>query len=126
MVKTITVKDLIKNKIDNKDRSGEKIEISVPSIGGSIIAEIPSITDIMDSNNQKEGEKETYLLYEFITEPSMKDKDLKKEYGCKESSMKIVDKIFDYATKQQIASILLEQAGFTAKNKVELVDEIKN
>lgn len=126
MSKKITVEDLINNKIENKDRTGEKIEINVPSIGGSIIATIPSIEDCIDSLTQEKGEQETYLLYQCIVQPSMKSDKLKKAYGCKKDSFDIVDKIFDYATKQQIAALLLKECGFTPKEKVKLVDDIKN
>ena len=70
------------------------------------------------------GESDAYLVYECVTEPPLKNKQLQQAYGCQEP-LDILDKIFEPGEVVNISKAVLSFAGYV-DDSVKAVEELKN
>lgn len=132
MTKTtkITLKDIIakKEQIINSKKERATIDLYIKSLGGTITASAPDRDIIADSLEMSESDAaigDMYVVYQCITEPSLKDMELQNTYGCVEP-WEIVEKIFLPGEITTIAKELLELAGYGQNGVKKISDEVKN
>lgn len=122
----LTINELVKRKLQIEE-ARKKVytqEIYCESLGGTIVVKEPSsgvLQDITEIDDVNKANK--YAVYECVTEPNLKDKELRDAYECSEP-MDIVSKLFTDTEINRIGAILLE---LTKRNRrIEPVDEVKN
>lgn len=122
----LTINELVKRKLQIEE-ARKKVytqEIYCESLGGTIVVKEPSsgvLQDITEIDDVNKANK--YAVYECVTEPNLKDKELQDAYECSEP-MDIVSKLFTDTEINRIGAILLE---LTKRNRrIEPVDEVKN
>ena len=71
-------------------------ELYVESLDGTITITKPTRNQVNDAMNMdaSSGESDAYLVYECVTEPPLKNKQLQQAYGCQDP-LDILDKIFE-------------------------------
>ena len=86
---------------------------------------IPKTRELyINSKDAQEMENgDAYLVYQCVTEPCLKSRELQESFGCVEP-MEIVEKIFDPGEIPQISVECLRLSGYI--DGVKAVDEIKN
>ena len=93
-------------------------ELYVESLDGTITITKPMNMDAYS------GESDAYLVYECVTEPPLKNKQLQQAYGCQEP-LDILDKIFEPGEVVNISKAALSFAGYV-DDSVKAVEELKN
>ena len=88
-------------------------ELYVESLGGTITITKPTRNQVNDAMNMDaySGESDAYLVYECVTEPPLKNKQLQQAYGCQDP-LDILDKIFEPGEVVNISKAALSFAGF--------------
>lgn len=125
MSELVTLETILKNKEKIKNKNKSEGKISVPSLGGHIIVEMPDRALMADSqaiNNPMESN--AHLVYNCIKEPSLKDKKLQEEFGAL-TPKELLSVLLTDGEIANIAAKIMKLAGYT-ESGVELVDEIKN
>ena len=119
----ITLKELLarKQQMFEAKKKPKTAELYIASLGGTITVESPTSALAKDAQEMDNGD--VFLVYECVTEPCLKSKELHKEYGCVEP-MDIVEMIFAPGEIPQISVECLRLAGYI--DGVKAVDEIKN
>lgn len=120
-VDKITLQTLIAKKlniIDNKKTSTK--ELYVKSLDGTITIQKPDKSLCLEATEIEDGD--TYLVYNVVVEPNLKDAELQKAFECV-TPMEIVDKLFDPGEVTAIAKEALIMAGYG--DSVKVVDEVK-
>ena len=119
----ITLKELLRRKeqmLEAKKIPKTK-ELYINSLGGTITVEGPTSALAKDAQEMDNGD--VYLVYQCVTDPCLKSKELQEAYGCVEP-MEIVEKIFDPGEIPQISVECLRLSGYI--DGVKAVDETKN
>jgi hypothetical protein len=119
----ITLQELLRRKeqmLESK-KTPKTAELFVKSLGGTITVEAPSASLARDAQEMDNGD--CYLVYQCVTEPCLKSKELQGGFGCVEP-MDIVGKIFDVGEIPQISVECLKLAGYV--DGVKLVEQTKN
>ena len=93
-------------------------ELYVESLDGTITITKPTINQVNDAMNMdaSSGESDAYLVYECVTEPPLKNKQLQQAYGCQDP-LDILDKIFEPGEVLNISKAALSFAGATGNEK---------
>lgn len=99
-------------------------ELYVERLGGTIVIKKPSRNLIADTQSVETSEADAFLVYECVSEPPLKSKELQKTFGCNEPD-EIVDKIFEPGEVTTIAKECLLLAGY-GEDTVKEIEEIKN
>jgi len=118
----MSIKDLIAKKDVIRHKKTETKQLYVKSLDSYITFQKPERSLCMDALDM-EDRGDHYLIYNTVTEPNLKDKELQQEFGCVEP-LDIVDEVFDFGEIKGIASKIIESVGFG--DSVTMVDEIKN
>jgi hypothetical protein len=119
----ITLQELLKRKeqmIEAK-KQPKTAELFIKSLGGTITIEAPTAALARDAQEMDSGD--AYLVYQCVTEPCLKSKELQEGFGCVEP-MDIVEKIFEAGEIPQISVECLKLAGYV--DGVKLVEQTKN
>ncbi len=128
-IKKITLADFIARKEQSqRDKHTPKTdELYIESLGGTITVEEPNMSLIEDSatfasgEGTSESEANAYLVYQSISEPSLKTSELSTNGAPHE----IVFDLFKPGEVQAIAQHLMKMAGYS-NGSVRTVDKIKN
>lgn len=121
--KKVTIKDLIARKETIKERVNKTVQLHIKSLDGLITIQKPSRQLVLDALDMGKESGDSYMAYNTVIEPNLKDKELQEAYGCV-APMEIVDKIFEPGEVAQIAQECVILAGYG--DSVKLVDEVKN
>ena len=119
----ITLQELLRRKeqmLESKKVPKTK-ELYVNSLGGTIMVEGPTSALAKDAQEMADGD--TYLVYQCVKDPCLKEKELQQAFGCVEP-MEIVEKLFDPGEIPQISVECLRLSGYI--DGVKAVEEIKN
>ena len=119
----ITLQELLRRKEQMLEakKTPKTAELYVKSLDGTITIEGPTSALAKDAQEMDNGD--AYLVYQCVTEPCLKAKELQEAYKCVEP-MEIVEKIFDPGEIPQISVECLRLSGYI--DGVKVVDEIKN
>lgn len=123
----LTLDELIRRKmqIQEAKRQRKTKELYIESLDGTITLTEPTKELMVDVTNM-DGDSYSinkYVVYNCVSEPCLKSKELQECYECIEPS-DIVDKLFSYGEVMQIGTHLNELAGLTTG--VSEVEKIKN
>ena len=120
----LSVQDLIEKSIKQEDRY---ITIRVDRMDGEIKLRVPTSKDIYEIRDKYKdfSEMASELVYISCVEPKLNEERLIQHFKCKDKPVNVVEKIFSFDEKLQIADILLEE---NSKNSAEVkkVDIVKN
>lgn len=119
-MKKLTLKDLIAKKEDIKNKKNETKQLYVESLGGTIIIQKPTRELCLEAWGMDSERGDTYLVYECVIDPNMKDKELHSVFECVEP-LEIVEKIFEAGEVTAISKEIVKFAGY-----VDSVKEVKN
>lgn len=124
--KRLTVTDLMKEKEKFQTKNDEVAVVFVERLNAEVVIRKPEkslCVDALRMNRDKNNDTDAdvYMVYNTMTEPDLKNKELQKEFGCVLPT-DIVEKIFEPG---EIAS-LSEMAFDLAKYKDGGVTIIKN
>ncbi|MCR4719697.1 MAG: hypothetical protein K5768_08735 [Firmicutes bacterium] len=123
----ITLKELMARKaqmLESKKTRKTK-ELYVSSLDGTITITEPSREIILEASGMEDNKGDVYTVYQCVTEPNLKDRELQKEFECVEP-MEIVEKVFSAGEITNIALKCIELAGYGQDSVKELVTETKN
>ncbi|SET55465.1 Phage XkdN-like tail assembly chaperone protein, TAC [Natronincola peptidivorans] len=114
MSKKLTIKELLAQKEQLKNKKAKVVDLYIESLDAEIAVVTPSTSIILEA--QAEGERDavradTYLIFNSVKEPNLKDVELQKAYGCVEP-LDIVEKIFLPGEISSIASEIMKLAGY--------------
>lgn len=120
----VTIKDLLAKKeaIIDKKKKPATAQLFVKSLGGTITIQKPSKALCFDALEMDQN-GDSYLVYNCVVEPNLKDGELQKEFGCV-SPMDIVELLFEPGEISAIAKECVELAGYG--DSVKVVDDLKN
>lgn len=121
----ITLEEILRRKeqMMNAKKTKKTAQIYVESLDGVIEITQPDDEVLADSTEMGGTEGDTYAVYNCVTEPPLKSKELQKEFGCAEPT-DIVKVVFESGEVSKIAQECIKLAGYA--NKVERIDKIKN
>ena len=123
----ITLKELMARKeqmLASKKVQKTK-ELYVSSLEGTITITEPTRDIILEASGMEDNKGDVYTVYQCVTEPNIKDRELQKEFECVEP-MDIVEKVFSAGEITNIALKCIELAGYGQNSIKELVTDIKN
>ena len=119
----LTIKDLLKRKEDiSSKRVKETKSLYVKSLDGVISIQKPDRALCLDALGMDQ-DGDSYMVYNCVVEPNLKDPELQQEYGCV-TPMEIAEKLFEPGEIAGIARECVSLAGYG--DSVTVVDEIKN
>ena len=121
--KKLTLGELIANADKIKAKKAETRDLYVKSLDAIVTITKPSRTTVLDSYEIGEGEGNSFLVYECVTDPSFKDAALQAAYGV--TGYDILDQILDSGEIDSIAKEIVDFAGY-GKDSVSVVDAVKN
>ena len=119
----ITLQELVRRKeqmLEAKKIPKTK-ELFISSLDGTITIEGASSTLAKDAQEMENGD--AYLVYQCVTDPCLKSKELQEAYQCVEP-MEIVEKIFAPGEIPQISVECLRLSGYI--DGVKAVEDVKN
>lgn len=124
----LTLTDLLEKKEQIQPKQNVTQEILVDRLGATVTirrAERSLVLDTMDiaKNDEGEDKSDEYFVYNIMTEPNLKDKELQKAYGCVEPT-DIVSKIFEFGEISSIAAAGMKLSGYS--KGITLVKDLKN
>lgn len=124
MNKPLTVADLIARKDEIKGRKKTSAKLFIESLGAEItISELPEA--IVGEAVQMEEDSDEYAVLYGVSEPSLRDPDLQKAYGCVKPT-DIVSELFKPGEIRAISAELMKLSGY-GDNAVRRVDtNLKN
>lgn len=127
-MKKLTLTDLMKNKEQFQVKDDVIEELYIERLDASITIRKPERSLCLEgfqmANDKHQSDKaDTYIVYNIVTEPNLKDTQLQKEFGCVEPT-DIVEKLFEAGEITQIAQAGLELAGY--KKGIDKVKNLKN
>ncbi len=125
--KRLTISDLI-NKVSDKSKKAEKIEIYIKSMDKTILAIEPNnelLLDSLDVARDNAHEGDLHLIYNSVIEPNLKDSSLHNAYNITRP-IEIVDKVFTLGEIANISRILTKGSGIYDTDGASLVDDLKN
>lgn len=126
----ITLELLLKRKEQMLEakKTRKTAELYVKSLDGTITVTAPDraiITDSADMGGEDGMMGDAYIVYQCVTDPSLKSKELQEAFECVEP-LDIVEKIFLPGEISAIAKELLELAGYDQNGVRNVTDDIKN
>ena len=119
----ITLQELLRRKeqmLEAKKVPKTK-ELYINSLAGTIT--ITGATSALAKDAQEMENGDAYLVYQCVTDPCLKSKELQEGFGCVEP-MEIVEKLFDPGEIPQISVECLRLSGYI--DGVKAVDDVKN
>ena len=119
----ITLQELIRRKeqmLEAKKTPKHK-ELYINSLAGTIT--ITGATSALAKDAQEMDNGDVYMVYQCVTEPCLKAKELQEAYQCVEP-MEIVEKLFDPGEIPQISVECLKLSGYI--DGVKAVEDVKN
>lgn len=121
----ITLEELLRRKEQmlNAKKTKKTAELYVESLDGVIEITQPSDEVTADATAMGGTEGDTYAVYNCVTEPLLKSKELQEQFGCNEPT-DIVKIMFEPGEVSMIAAECIKLAGYA--NKVERINKIKN
>ncbi len=124
----ITVKNLLAQKEQLKNKKEVKEDLYIDSLGGDITVKEPSSELCVESFEMAQtgdsSRADAHIVYNCVIEPTLKDEELQKEYACVEPS-DIVKMIFKPGEIAAISGHCMTMAGYgTGLKKVD--KQIKN
>lgn len=127
--KVLTLTDLLKDKEKYAVKQEVLEEIYVERLKANIIVRKPERALCLEVLNMVRDEKQSdkadsYMVYNIVVEPNLKDAELHKAFGVKDP-LEIVEKIFEPGEIAQISEIGLELAGYK-KGTVSVIKDLKN
>lgn len=123
-IKKLTTAEILGRRDDFRKRSGLTQELFIPELGYSVVFRKPTSEECRISFGMDDDISDLYILSECMTEPNLKDPELLKEFGCIDSPLDIVEKIFSAGEVYNIALAIMKFAGYTSK--YDPVNELKN
>lgn len=123
----ITLAELMARKeqmLASKKTSKTK-ELYVASLDGTITITEPSREVIMEASQFEDNKGDVYTVYQCVTEPNLKDRELQKAFECVEP-MEIVEKVFSAGEITNIALKCIELAGYGQDSIKEIIKDTKN
>ncbi len=126
MSKKLTIKELIAQKEQLKNKKAQTAELYVESLGGNIVVNSANNSLILESQSLGQEDPtraDIYMVYQCVKEPNLKDKELQEAYECTEP-LDIVERIFLPGEIAGIADQIMKLSGFGSVNKV--AKELKN
>ena len=127
MAKKLTIKELIAQKEQLKNKKSRTIDLYVESLDSEITVSSPSsalILEAQDVGEQDATRADAYIIFNCMKEPNLKDSELQTAYSCLEP-LDIVEKLFLPGEVAAIASEIMKLAGF-GSNVSKVGKEIKN
>lgn len=123
----ITLKELMSRKAQmlESKKVHKKKDLYISSLDGTITITEPTREVIIEASGMEDNKGDVYTVYQCVTEPNLKDRDLQKEFECVEP-MDIVEKVFSAGEITNIALKCIELAGYGQNSVKELVTDIKN
>ena len=120
----LSIQDLIEKAYKREDKY---ITVKIERMRGEIKLRVPSSEELYEL---KEKHKDyavmaSDLVYSSCVEPKLNDERLIQHFKCKNNPVDVVEKVFGFEEKLQIADILLEESS-SKINEVRKVDTIKN
>lgn len=127
-IKKLTLTDLLKEKEKYEVKDNTTEELYIRRLDASITITKPErslcIEAFQMANDENQGGKaDPFIVYNVVTEPNLKDKELQTEFGCVEP-MDIVEKIFEAGEIASIAQAGMELAGY--RKSIDKVKDLKN
>lgn len=120
----VSVKDLIAQKEVLENRKKEQYDINT-GIGVVTVSQ-PSRALVLESLKlEGEGESDKYLVYNTVTEPSLKNQELQTAFGCLEPT-DIVEKLFKPGEVNALAKAILKTAGYNEDYSAAVHEAVKN
>ncbi|MED4599869.1 hypothetical protein P9314_03995 [Paenibacillus validus] len=128
MSKKLTIKDLLAQKDQLKQKKRRRQTLHIESLDAKIVIEEPSRALALEAigmvQNDQGDVADAYVVYNCVVEPNLKDPQLQKEFGCAEPT-DIVDLIFRAGEISAISGQALQLAGFGQGVK-KVDEELKN
>lgn len=124
ILKKVTLDELIKNAVQKKKGEKKTKKLYVQSLDGYIVIEKPDRKLCLDTLDMEDSaEADEYLVYECVTEPSLKSTELHQAYGVVRPQ-DIVAEIFEPGEIANISREILKFAGYL--DSVKPVEDVKN
>jgi hypothetical protein len=116
MSKKLTIKDLLAQKAQLKQKKQRTQTLYVESLDAEIVIQEPSRALALEAlemaqDDMQSDKADPYLVYQCVVEPNLKDPQLQKEFGCVEPT-DIVSMIFRSGEIGAISGHALQLAGF--------------
>lgn len=116
MAKKLTLTELIKNKEKYQPKENATLELLIERLDATITirkAEKSLVLEAIElsEDDSYEGNGDEFFVYNIVTDPDLKDKELQKAYGCVEP-VDIVEQIFERGEITLIAKEGMKLAGF--------------
>lgn len=129
MSNKLTIKDLLANKEQMKDKKKQRAQdLYIESLDAEITIQEPSRALALEALEMaqagKSDEADIHLVYQCVTEPDLKNKELQKAFGCVEPT-DIVSMIFRSGEISAISGFALQLAGY-GQGVVKVDRELKN
>ena len=127
MAKKLTLKELLAQKEQLKNKKTATVDLYIESMDAEITVKVPSASLILEAQGQGEEDParaDSYLIFNSVIEPDLKDKELQEAYGCIEP-LDIVEKIFLPGEISSIAVEIMKSAGY-GSNVSRVGKEVKN
>jgi hypothetical protein len=121
-IEKISIDKLIKEKAKYAVKKDKTEELYIPSLDASVVVGKPDRSLCMEALKMEE-DGDTFLVYSCMLDPSLKDSELHKAYGCVEPT-EIVEKIFEPGEIVSISQKCLDMAGYS--NEIKAVEDLKN
>ena len=120
----LSIQDLIEKSTKKENRY---ITIRIEKMNGEIKLRVPTSKEIYEIKDKYKdfSDLASELVYISCVEPKLNDERLIQHFKCKENPITVVEKVFGFEEKLQIADILLEENSKDV-SKIEKVDTIKN
>lgn len=120
----LSIQELINNAYKREEKF---ITVKIERMNGEIKLRIPSSQELYEIQGKYKNfyDLASELVYTSCIEPKLNEEKLIQYFKCKNNPIDIVDKIFKFEEKLQIANIILME---NSKNisEVKKVDAIKN
>ena len=123
----ITLQELMRRKeqmLESK-KLHKKKELYVESLDGVITITEPTRDIILEASEFEGNKGDVYTVYQCVTEPNLKDRELQQAFECVEP-MEIVEKVFSAGEITNIALKCIELAGYGQNSIKEIVENTKN
>lgn len=123
----ITLDELMRRKEQMLEAKRQKrtCELYIESLDGTITITEPDRTLVNDCRTMEDGEGDTYIVYQCVTEPNLKDKSLQASFGCA-NPMDIVEMVFAPGEIAAISVEIIKLAGYNSSSVQKINNKIKN
>lgn len=124
LTKKLTTAEILGRRDDFRKRNGLTRELYIPELGYSVSFRKPTSEECRISFGMDDDVSDIYMLSECMVEPNLKDPELLKEFGCIDSPLDIVEKIFSAGEIYNIALAIMKFTGYTSQ--YDTIEELKN